>query len=448
VQLLHVRYRKLERKLGCPSQVLLIMAARNTYLRSVLTLLGGSALAQVLPLALTPLLTRWYPPEAFGALALLLAVVNPLSLFASGRYELTVPLPKEDGPAQALVRVGLVIALITSVLMGMITQVASGPLVHWAKDERVGEVLVFVPLLLLGMALFQPLNHWLIRRSAFRSMSVNKVVQMAVITLASLVFGGLGVAQGLMIGYVMGWGVNVVMVFIQARSHGFQLRPVDLAGMQREATRYRNFPMYNAFPAVVHTAALSIPVFLLSAIAGTETTGQFNLSRQVVFMPSTFIAVAFAQVYMQRAAQAVVSGTRVMPELKATLRILSVVAATLAAVLIIAGPGLFAWAFGAHWEEAGHYARILAIPIAVQFVVIPLTVVMPALGRIRTYSLWQVGYFLLVLGLCAVPFRSVEYYLWALAGVETACYTLLLFIILRATSAHDSLTTTAHDRAH
>jgi O-antigen/teichoic acid export membrane protein len=407
-------------------------------MRNVLTLLGGTALAQVLPLLLTPLLTRLYAPEAFGALALLLAVVNPLALLASGRLELTVPLPKEDASAQALVRAGMAASIFSFVVVALIVVFAHGPVERSFSGVQLPEVMPFIPLLLLAMSLFQPLNHWLIRRSAFRAMSVNKVVQMAIISVSSVVLGVLYWPTGMLLGYTLGWGVNVVMVYFQARAQGFHVRPFDLQRIRSEASHYRNFPLFNALPAVLHTAALSVPVFLLSAAAGDDITGQFNLSRQVVFLPSTFIAVAFAQVYMQRAAHAVVMGHHVMVELKATLRLLSLLAIAMAITLLAAGPELFALVFGEQWEQAGRFARILAIPIAVQFMVIPLAVVLPALGMIKAYSIWQVGYFGVVLVFSLTRLNGPEEYLIGLAVLETLCYVALLALILRSARRHDA----------
>lgn len=410
----------------------------TTFTRNVLTLLGGSALAQVVPLLVTPVLTRLYAPEAFGALALLMAIVNPVSLMACGRYELTVPLPREDDDARALVRFGLGVGLITGIVSLVVVLLARSPLAAVVPDGQLSDVLPYVPVLLASMALFQPLNHWLIRKSAFRAMSLNKVVQMALIALSSLAFGLVAWPMGLLVGYALGWAMNVLMVYLQARGNGFHLRPFDLGLMRREAARYRNFPLFNALPAVLHTAALSVPVFVLSARFGDAVTGQFNLSRQVVFLPSTFIAVSFAQVYMQRASATVGAGGRMLPGLLATARLLGLLALAICSVLLLAGPWLFGIVFGEPWMEAGRFARLLAIPIAAQFVVVPLAVSLPALGRIREYSVWQTVYFVAVLTFSMAGSLAPDGYLIGLAAVETLCYLALLAFILHAARHHDA----------
>jgi len=73
-----------------------------------------------------------------------------------------------------------------------------------------------------------------------------------------------------------------------------------------------------------------------------------------------------------------------------------------------------------------------------QFVVVPLTPLLPALGRIRAYSIWQVCYFGLVLALGLLPFVLPASYLTALAVVESLCFLGLGTFILRAAKQHDA----------
>ena len=108
-----------------------------------------------------------------------------------------------------------------------------------------------------------------------------------------------------------------------------------------------------------------------------------------------------------------------------------------AAVLLTLGPWLFALVFGAEWEPAGRFARLLALPIAAQFVVVPLAVLLNALGRIRQYSIWQVAYFAAVLGCSWLPFQGPETYLTILAAVDVLAFGALGLMIARGAVAHD-----------
>ncbi len=412
--------------------------ATRSFRTNVLTLMGGTAVAQAIPLLAAPMLTRLYTPEQFGALALLLAVANPLSLLVCGRYEQTVVLPRDDGKAAVLVRLSLLLAVCVSLVLAMAIGVFGDQLAATSGGATAWLPWVLSPLLFFLMGAFQPVNNWLIRKQAFRAMSANKVMQTGGITVVSLALGALAMVHGLMLGYIAGWVLYTVVAWMQASRKGLRMRPWDPVAMRAAAAEYRSFPLYNALPAVLNTATLSVPVFLLAQVFGEGVTGQFNLGRQMVLVPVTFLATSFMQVYMQRAGSTVAEGRPVLPALRGGLRVLGGFALLLVAVLVAAGPWLFRTVFGAEWEQAGEYARILAVPTALQLAVVPLTPLLPAMGRIRAYSAWQMSYFLSVAVLGLFAYHAPEGYLIPLAVVESTCFMVLAAMILRYASRHDA----------
>ena len=50
--------------------------AKGSFTRSVLTLMTGTAIAQAITIAISPILTRMYSPDDFGVFALYIAVVG------------------------------------------------------------------------------------------------------------------------------------------------------------------------------------------------------------------------------------------------------------------------------------------------------------------------------------------------------------------------------------
>jgi len=394
-------------------------------------------LAQAIPLLAAPFLARMYTPEQFGALALLLAVANPIGIVVCGRYELTVVLPKSDGQANMLARLGLVLAVFTTLGLGMVMVAFNGQLAGLLGGAKAVMPLLFAPLLFGMMGFFQPLNNWLIRKEAFRAMGVNKMVQTAGITLVSLALGWWSARYGLLWGYLAGWAGYVLVGAVQAKRQGFRFLPLDVPAMRAASREHRDFPLYNTLPALLHTATLSIPIFQMIRLFGDDATGQLSLCRQTVLLPVTFFATTWMQVYMQRASRTVIERNPVLPGLHKSLGALGAMAGTLAVVLLMAGPWLFELVFGGTWTQAGHFARILAVPIALQFVVTPLTVLLPPLGHIKGLSIWQVLYFGAVLLYSLIPVTVAETYLQGLAVLESFVLAGLLMYILRMAQRHD-----------
>ncbi len=92
-------------------------------------LASGTSVAQLLVIAASPILTRLYSPEDFGALAAFTAVSGILIIVAAGRYDMAIMLPDEDDEAIRVAGVGIALSIGTAsltLLGSAITLVVTG----------------------------------------------------------------------------------------------------------------------------------------------------------------------------------------------------------------------------------------------------------------------------------------------------------------------------------
>src|SRR5271170_6511034 len=66
------------------------------FARSVSILAGGTAVAQALAIAASPVLTRLYKPSDFGELQIFISLMGLALVAASGRYEVALLLPEDE----------------------------------------------------------------------------------------------------------------------------------------------------------------------------------------------------------------------------------------------------------------------------------------------------------------------------------------------------------------
>jgi len=69
---------------------------KSDFSKNVLVLMTGTTIAQAIPIAISPILTRLYSPEDFGVFALFVAITSVFGSVANGRYDLAIMLPKKD----------------------------------------------------------------------------------------------------------------------------------------------------------------------------------------------------------------------------------------------------------------------------------------------------------------------------------------------------------------
>jgi O-antigen/teichoic acid export membrane protein len=146
-----------------------------------------------------------------------------------------------------------------------------------------------------------------------------------------------------------------------------------LKNISKVATEYRTFPAVGLPGAVLHIACFQLPAFLLASFYGAGVTGFYLLQDRVLGAPLAVVAQGVASVFYVNAAKLAASNPeRLKKEYFLTMRNLSFAALLPTVILVAAGPWLFKVIFGAEWERAGEFARIMAVPMFLRFIGGPL----------------------------------------------------------------------------
>ena len=87
-----------------------ITKSKSDFKKNVLTLMAGTTIAQAIPIAISPILTRLYSPEEFGLFALFLAIVSIFGVVATMRYEMAIVQPEKSEDAINLVFLSAIIS--------------------------------------------------------------------------------------------------------------------------------------------------------------------------------------------------------------------------------------------------------------------------------------------------------------------------------------------------
>ena len=357
-------------------------ATRGGLLRAVLTLVAGGAIAQALPLLLTPWLSRLFTPAQFGEYTLFAAVAANLAVAACGRYEFALPLVADDGDAMALRSLCLRLlggATLASAIGAVAWQWRSGH--AWA---------LWLPLAVAALGWLSLATLWATRAQAYRSMAIARVVQYGGGSLAQVGAGlwGAGV-HGLIAAPVAAAAAAAALLRLPLSGHA-EPAPGRLRGLMR---RFRDFPLLNTPHAFAGALQDTLAIALLTAWQGQAAAGFWGLALRYLKAPATLVGGAVSQtLYPQLAAHGAAlergasasAPLRVTREGRAAVRrvmaSLAAIAAPLVLLLWAIGPWAFERLFGPQWRDAGELARALALYIGFHFVAAPLAVVTLAWG--------------------------------------------------------------------
>jgi len=147
---------------------------KGTFASNVATLGSGTALGQLSVILAAPILSRLFTPADFGDLQFIVSSALILATFSTLRYEMSIPLPKEDRDAFLLVKLALGLAgVLTLLITGLITGAhLSGYSAGWW--QKYARLAYFIPVLLMIEAGNATLGYWFMRQNNYRRPSTAK----------------------------------------------------------------------------------------------------------------------------------------------------------------------------------------------------------------------------------------------------------------------------------
>lgn len=145
--------------------------SKSEFVKNILALMTGTAVAQALPLLASPYLIKIYTPEAFGIFGLLVAICSILSVVVNGRYELAIVLPKLEKDAFAISSLSVAISGSTCCFLLVLIFFFPEYLAVQLVGRELYTYLCLAPIITFLTSHFNVLSYLLIRRSKFSILS-------------------------------------------------------------------------------------------------------------------------------------------------------------------------------------------------------------------------------------------------------------------------------------
>ena len=335
---------------------------QGSILKDITLVAGGSAIAQGFTMLTMPVLSRIYSPDDFGILSIFISVVSILIPLSSLRYYLAIALPKTDRQANALIILASIIQITNLLILALLFTFLGDSILTLCTLQRLIPYKFLIPLAVLGAGIYDMLVQYAIRKNLFKVIAKTKISQSLSAGMTKIGFGLLGLRPlGLLIGTVIGQTGGITSVALSLYSQTGIPRVIK-TDVKRVLLKYRNFPLFDTPSAVINTLGDQIIPLLIFSFYGTQATGFFSISQQLLVIPSVFIGNAVGQVFLQRASVAKYQGNLNSLTLK-TYQLLLELGAFPTVIIALLAPQIFSVVLGAEWEEAGLYARCL-IPLA------------------------------------------------------------------------------------
>jgi len=349
---------------------------KSEFSRNILTLITGTTIGQVLPIAAAPILTRIFTPEDFGLFAFYFAIISILAVLATARYELAIILPKRPNDAYQILILSCVLSATVSFCTLLIIWLFEMQIIELIENPSIADFLYWIPISIFFMGLYQPLYYWFNREKGYKKMANSRIVQASSMVSSQVAFGLLTnlTALGLILGQLLGQFLATLYMsqkFIKDTRNIYKPKKLKQLAL---AKRYINFPKFLMVAHAMNASSRLLPNVLINIFFSATAAGLYLLIQRVIGAPLSIIGNAVGDVFRQQASKAYIERRECIVEYKKTFIKLIIISLLPFCVLFFIAPDLFSIVFGESWRKAGEYAQILMPMFFFQFVASPLSV--------------------------------------------------------------------------
>jgi len=407
---------------------------KSEFSRNVLTLMTGTTIAQTIPIAITPILTRIYTPEDFGVLALFIAISSIFGSIANARYDLAIILPKKDEDAINIFALGFLITSIISLILLLIIILFNEYLTNMLNNKEIGIWLYFVPIAVFFMGLFNLLSYFNTRKKYYKDIANATIIKSIILAITQLFIGFIkNGASGLISGQILSQlfaNMRLLKNIIKNKVLISKIKKVKIIALMK---RYKDFPKFSMWAILANNLSVHLINILISSFYGIVTLGFYSLVQKVLAIPSMFIGNSIGQVFFQQASEEKQETGQVKKIFNSTIKKIFPIGIVFFGILFIVIEDLFAFIFGEEWRIAGEYAKITIPLFFIRFVITPFTLVPIIFEKTKIDLSFQIG--LLVSYIIVFTFGS--YYmntsfnnlLYMITAIVTLYY-ILYFVLL------------------
>ena len=278
-------------------------------MKDVITLISGTAVAQIITIIATPVITRVYDPSAFGIYAVFISLTGIIGSIACLSYESSIMLPESDKDAANQVRLCLVILIAITSLLAVILWLFGGFIMFMLNTPQLTRYTFLIPVSVFLTGLVTIFTYWVMRKKKFRLLSITRMAGSGSTACCQIGLGHLGqpTAGGLIESNILGLVVTVTSFGAEIRREFEVFSPLSLrwSSIVAGSKRYRDFPLYYSWSVLLSSVSIQLPTILFATLFSAAIVGYYSISMNVLLLPVILIGTATSQAFFQRGAAAI-----------------------------------------------------------------------------------------------------------------------------------------------
>lgn len=361
-------------------------------IKDALKLSSSNVLMFLLPLIVTPILSRIYDPSLFGEWGLFSSVFVMIQIILYASYEHVI-IQSDEEEVAAICALCLMIAMSLIALGVLLFRIGLSMEIVFFRNFPCPNYFLAYVWITAWLGIFQNIAN---RQRRYGLIAASYALMGSSQAIFRIIFGiSVLFANGLIAGTVYAQLLNVLFLayFLHAGFTKEFLRTVSWPKIKTCAKKYYRFPLYDAPSLLLSFAAFNLPIVILSFYFSKTEIGYYSVVIQLLLMPLSFVGTAIGKVYYQQISQNPTNKIRIFEKSLTVVKIVAYLSVLPTLCIALGGDRLIAYFLGEKWTITADMALCLTVWSIPTILTQPLLSLYRCLNRQHTMLVYDALYF-------------------------------------------------------
>ena len=383
----------------------------------------------LLPLIVTPILSRLYTPVDYSDWGVFSSVVQIVNSFLFLSYENTIVKENESNNVPSLIALCLFVSTTIIAIVSLLFAICRNfDIEFFTGFPPIGLLVVS----LFSMSLFTLCNNVANREKQYGSMAIANVINGSSQALIRIALGFWPIISfGLIVGNVAAQIIGTVFLIISlyAVIKRFSFKGIRFSGIIHLAVQHKKFALFDAPARFVEFAISHFALIVLSLFWAKTEIGSYSMIIQFVLLPITVVGSAMGNVYYREISECIGNEEAIRESTKRVAKIAFILSFAPVLFLVFGGDVLLELFLGNQWGGSGRMALSMvafSIPVIMSE---PLLPIFRTLDKQEIRFKFNVINFILSIGLLVVSSMFMGSIYFAVLFYSIS-YAVVRFLIL------------------
>lgn len=311
----------------------------------------------LLPIVVTPILSRIYSPYIFGEWGVFSASATIISIILFLGFE-NVIIKVNESEVKNISLLCFVVSIIVTGATFVIFECGSRfNLSYFCTFPETPILIVYLLLYSIYTIEYNIANRYAHYADLSITNLINGLGQATMRILLGVTILGMG--NGLILGTTTALlFASVYLFYINKKKAPFHSEKFSFQSIKKLICTYKKFPLYDAPASLLSFSTFNLPIIILSFYFGKNEIGCFSIILQLLLMPMSLLGSAMGKIYYQE----LCGGTK-SPEIitEQFIKILAILSVLPMLFLALGGDKIVIMFLGEKWATAGNVSLCLAL---------------------------------------------------------------------------------------